>query len=45
MPRGDHVLNYSDAEDILKDVDLKWVIIKTDRVTFKTIQAEKDEQS
>ncbi len=23
MPRGDHVLNFSDAEDIINDEDLK----------------------
>ena len=26
MPRGDHVLNFSDAEDMLNDEDLKYVI-------------------
>ena len=27
MPRGDHVLNFSDVEDKLKDEDLKSVLL------------------
>jgi len=27
MPKGDHVLNFSDAEDMIKDKDLVFVFI------------------
>jgi len=28
MPKGDHVLNFSDAEDMINDKDLMFVIIR-----------------
>jgi len=32
MPKGDHVLNFSDAEDMINDKDLVYVLIYIDIV-------------
>jgi len=32
MPKGDHVLNFSDAEDMINDKDLVYVLIYMDVV-------------